>query len=144
MPTREAAEARREAAELAARLSVEAHRTERVRVILAALLFPTLALITVWLISLGVGVTEWLTVVVAPVLTVVIGFVLSGRVAAVAKATSEAVAATGEVIDANRLHASAAAARAEAHSEPKTDAGPPPDPGGGPAPSPAGGRSSDT
>lgn len=134
-----AAEAHTEAAQMAAALSTEAHRTERLRVILAALIFPLLAAITAWLVSIDVPINEWLAVVVAPVLTVVVGFVLSGRIATVAQASSTAVAANARVIDANRLHAAASIARVELHSQPRTEEGPPSVSDGGPGRSAEGG-----
>ena len=74
--------------QLAPAVLVEAATTDRLRVILAAGMVPVLAGITLGMSLAGIDTTSWLVLIVAPTLSLVIGWILTGRIAAVAHAAA--------------------------------------------------------
>jgi hypothetical protein len=120
------AEALTGAAEMAATAAADASRTDLIRVILAAGMVPVLALVGAGLAWAGLPTSEWSVLVVGPTVSVVVGFVLSGRSSAVARAGIAATVVNAAAIVTTRLDTSAAILASEHRQEAKNGEAPRP------------------
>lgn len=131
MDTDPTSEALTGAAQIAATAAADASRADLVRVVLAAGMVPLLALVGAGLAWAGLPTTEWAVLVVAPTVSVVVGFVLSGRSSAVARAGVAAAVVNAAAIVTTRLDTSAAIAASEHRQEARNGTEPAPSAGAG-------------